>query len=132
MEKSNLEIRVEHIEKVVGGIQRDVKAMDTRMAEMDKSISERMTEMDKGISERMTEMDKGISERMAEMDKGISERMAGMDARMARMEALMESVGQRVVSAEQKAEKIENRLWFIVIAVIVAGGIPTIIDKILS
>lgn len=103
MEKSNLEIRVEHIEKVVDGIQRDVKAMDTRMVGMDKSISERMVEMDKSISKRM-----------------------------ARMEALMENVGQRVVSAEQKAEKTENRLWLIVIAVIVAGGVPALIDKILS
>ena len=110
MEKSNLEVRVEHIEKVVDGIQRDVKAMDTRMVEMDKSINARM----------------------AGMDNSISERMAGMDARMARMEALMENVGQRVVSAEQKAEKTENRLWLIVIAVIVAGGVPALIDKILS
>ena len=110
MEKSNLEIRVEHIEKVVGGIQRDVKAMDARMVEMDK----------------------GINARMVEMDNSINTRMAGMDARMARMEALMESVGQRVVSAEQKAEKTENRLWLIAIAVIVAGGIPPLITKILS
>ena len=72
MEKSNLEVRVERIEKVVDDIQRDAKAMDTRMSGMDKSISARM---------------------------------AGMDARMARMESLMEGVGHRVVSAEQKAEK---------------------------
>ena len=110
MEKSNLEVRVERIEKVVDDIQRDVKAMDTRISGMDKSISARM----------------------AEMDKSISARMAGMDARMARVEALMEGVSHRVVNAEQKAEKTENRLWFIVIAVIVAGGIPALITKILS
>ena len=121
MEKSNLEVRVERIEKVVDDIQRDVKAMDTRMSGMDKSISARMAEMDKSISARM-----------AEMDKSISARMAGMDARMARVEALMEGVSHRVVSAEQKAEKTESRLWFIVIAVIVAGGIPALITKILS
>lgn len=92
MEKSNLEIRVEHIEKVVDDIQRDVKAVDN----------------------------------------SINTRMGGMDARMARMEALMEGVSQRVVSAERKAEKTENRLWFIVIAVIVAGGIPALITGILS
>lgn len=92
MEKSNLEIRIEHIEKIVVDIRRDVKAMDS----------------------------------------GINTRMAGMDARMARMEALMEGVSRRVVNAEQKAEKTENRLWFIVIAVIVAGGIPALIAKILS
>ena len=99
MEKSNLEIRVEHIEKVVDDIQRDVKAMDN-----------------------------SINTRMAGMDA----RIAGMDARMARMEALMEGVSGRVVNAEQKAEKTENRLWFIVIAVIVSGGIPALITKILS
>lgn len=88
MEKSNLEIRVEHIEKVVDDIRRDVKAMDSSIA--------------------------------------------GIDARMARMEALMEGISVRVVNAEQKAEKTENRLWFIVIAVIVAGGIPALIAKILS
>ena len=121
MEKSNLEVRVERIEKVVDDIQRDVKAMDTRISGMDKSISARMAEMDKSISARM-----------AEMDKSISARMAGMDARMARVEALMEGVSHRVVNAEQKAEKTENRLWFIVIAVIVAGGIPALITKILS
>ena len=92
MEKSNLEIRVEHIEKVVDDIQRDVKAMDN----------------------------------------SINTRMAGMDARMARMEVLMEGISGRVVNAEQKAEKTENRLWFIVIAVIVSGGIPALITKILS
>ena len=73
-----------------------------------------------------------MSERMAEMNNSINTRIAGIDARMARMEALMESVGQRVVSAEQKAEKTENRLWLIAIAVIVAGGIPPLITKILS
>ena len=46
MEKSNLEIRVERIEKVIDDIQRDVKAMDTRMSEMDKSISVRMARME--------------------------------------------------------------------------------------
>ena len=91
-----------------------------------------MVEMDKSINARMAGMDKSINARMAGMDKSISERMAGMDARMARMEALMENVGQRVVSAEQKAEKTENRLWLIIIAVIVAGGIPALITKILS
>ena len=99
MEKSNLEIRIEHIEKIVVDIRRDVKAMDS-----------------------------GINTRMAGMDA----RIAGMDARMARMEALMEGVSRRVVNAEQKAEKTENRLWFIVIAVIVAEGMPALITKILS
>lgn len=92
MEKSNLEIRIEHIEKIVVDIRRNVKAMDS----------------------------------------GINTRIAGMDARMARMEALMEGVSRRVVNAEQKAEKTENRLWFIVIAVIVAEGMPALITKILS
>ena len=108
MEKSNLEIRVERIEKVIDDIQRDVKAMDTRMSEMDKSISARMDRMDKSIS-----------------------------VRMARMEALMENVGHRivshrVVSAERKAEKTGNWPWLIMIGVIVASGIPALITKILS
>ncbi len=81
MEKSSLEVRAEHIEKVVDDIQRDVKALDTRTV---------------------------------------------------RMEALMEGVSRRVVSVEQKAEKTENRLWLIVIAVIVAGGIPALVTRILS
>ena len=81
MEKSNLEIRVERIEKVTDYIQRDVKAMD---------------------------------------------------ARMARMEALMEGIGRRVAAVERKAEKTENRLWLIVIAVIVAGAMPALIAEIVS
>lgn len=55
------------------------------------------------------------------------------------MEALKESVSQRIgvveqkaEKAEQKAEKTENRLWYIVIAVIVAGGIPALIAEFLS
>ena len=95
MEKSNLEIRVERIEKVVDDIQHGLKTINTRMAGMDAL-------------------------------------MAGMDTRMARMETLMESIGRRIAGVERKAEKTENRLWFIVIAVIVAGGIPALITKILS
>ncbi len=88
-----MEVRVERIEEVVDDIRRDVKAMDTRMAGMDNSIS----------------------------------------VRMARVEALMENVGYRVVSLERKAEKAENRPpWLIMIAVIVASGIPPLITKILS
>lgn len=81
MEMTNLETRVEHIEKVVDDIQRDFKGLDTRMA---------------------------------------------------RVEAFMEGISQRVVNAEQKAEKTENRLWVIVIAVIVAGGVPALVSKFLS
>ena len=81
MEKSNLEIRVERIEKVTDYIQRDVKAMD---------------------------------------------------ARMAGMEALMEGIGRRAAAVERKAEKTENRLWLIVIAVIVAGAMPALIAEIVS
>ena len=93
MERSSLEVRVERIEEVVDDIRRDVKAMDTRMAGMDNSIS----------------------------------------VRMARVEALMENVGHRVVSLERKAEKAENRPpWLIMIGVIVASGIPPLITKILS
>lgn len=90
-----MEIRVERIEKVTDYIQRDVKAMDARMARMDAL-------------------------------------MAGMDARMARMEALMEGIGRRVAAVERKAEKTENRLWLIVIAVIVAGAMPALIAEIVS
>ena len=81
MEKSNLETRVGHIEKVVDDIQCDVKGLDTRMA---------------------------------------------------LVEALTGGVSQRVVNARQKAEKTESRLWVIVIAVIVAGGIPALVSKFLS
>ena len=95
MEKSNLEIRVERIEKVVNDIQHGLKAINTRMAGMDAL-------------------------------------MAGMDARMARMETLMEGIGRRAAAVERKAEKTENRLWLIAIAVIVAGAIPTLIAEILS
>lgn len=81
MEKSNLEIRVEHIEKVVDSIQRDVKDIAK----------------------------------------------LGADTK-----ALVEGMSQRVNNAEQKADKVENRLWYIVIAVIVAGGIPSLISRFFS
>jgi len=96
MEKSNLEIRVERIEKVVNDIQHGLKAINTRMAGTDGAL------------------------------------MAGMDARMARMETLMEGIGRRAAAVERKAEKTENRLWLIAIAVIVAGAIPALIAEILS
>lgn len=81
MEKSNLEIRVEHIEKVVDSIQRDVRDIAK----------------------------------------------LGADTK-----ALVEGMSQRVNNAEQKADKVENRLWYIVIAVIVAGGIPALISRFFS
>lgn len=92
MEKSNLKIRVERIEKVVNDIQYGIKAINTRMA-------------------------------------GTDALMAGMDARM---ETLMEGIGRRAAAVERKAEKTENRLWLIAIAVIVAGAIPALIAEILS
>ena len=46
MEKSRLEVRVERIEEVVDDIRRDVKAMGTRMADMDNSISVRMVRVE--------------------------------------------------------------------------------------
>lgn len=61
MEKSNLEIRVEHIEKVVDSIQRDVKDIAK----------------------------------------------LGADTK-----ALVEGMSQRVNNAEQKADKVENRLRY--------------------
>ena len=85
MERSNLEVKIEHIEKVLDGIQRDVR----------------------GIAELNTEL-------------------------KTCMEALKESVSQRIGVVEQKAEKTENRLWYIVIAVIIAGGMPALIAKFLS
>ena len=60
MEKSNLEIRVERIEKVTGYIQRDVKAMDARIAGMDalmEGMDARMARMEalmEGIGRKAT------------------------------------------------------------------------------
>lgn len=61
MEKSNLEIRIEHIEKVVDSIQRDVKDIAK----------------------------------------------LGADTK-----ALVEGMSQRVNNAEQKADRVENRLRY--------------------
>ena len=51
---------------------------------------------------------------------------------MKEMKELVKSMGERAKAAEQKAEKTENRLWCIVIAVIIAGGIPSLITKLLG
>lgn len=81
MEKSNLEIGVEHIEKVVDSIQKDVKDIAK----------------------------------------------LGADTK-----ALVEGMSHRVKNAERKADKVEARLWYIVIAVIAAGGTPALISKFFS
>lgn len=81
MEKSTLEIRIEHIEKVVDSIQRDVKDIAK----------------------------------------------LGADTK-----TLVEGMSQRVNNAEQKADKVENRFWYIVVAVIVSGGIPALISRFFS
>lgn len=85
LERSNLEVKVEHIEKVLDGIRRDVR--------------------------------------------GIAELNASMASMKTSIEVLKESVSQRISVVEQKAEKTENRLWYIVIAVIIAGGVPTLVAK---
>lgn len=48
------------------------------------------------------------------------------------MRELVKSMSERVKTAEQKAEKTENRLWYMVIAVIIAGGIPSLVAKLLG
>lgn len=80
-EKSNLEIGVEHIGKVVDSIQRDVRDIAK----------------------------------------------LGADTK-----ALVEGMSQRAENAERKADEVEARLWHVVIAVIVAGGIPALISKFFS
>ena len=88
MERSNLEVKVEHIAKVLDGIQCDVRGiaeLNTSMEALKESVSQRI-----GVVEQKTE------------------------------------------KAEQKAEKTENRLWYIVIAVIIAGGMPALIAEFLS
>lgn len=60
--------------------------------------------------------------------EGIDELKAGQ----ARLEAHMEGMSEQVKAADQKAEKTESRLWYIVIAVIIAGGIPSSITKLLG
>ena len=80
-EKSNLEIGVEHIGKVVDSIQRDVRDIAK----------------------------------------------LGADTK-----ALVEGMSQRAENAERKADEVEARFWYIVIAVIVAGGIPALISKFFS
>lgn len=67
--------------------------------------------------------------------EGIDELKAGqarLESRMKGMRELVESMSERVKTAEQKAEKTENRLWYIVIAVIIAGGIPSLVAKLLG
>ena len=81
MEKSTLEIKVEHIGKVADVIQSDVKDIAK----------------------------------------------LGADTK-----ALVEGMSQRVNNAEQKADKVENRFWYIVVAVIASGGIPALISRFFS
>ena len=81
MEKSNLEIGVEHIEKVTDGIQSDIRDIAK----------------------------------------------LGADTK-----ALVEDMSQRAENAERKADKVEARLWHVVVAVIVAGGITALISKFFS
>ena len=45
---------------------------------------------------------------------------------------LAEGMSQCVNSVERKSDKVEAWLWYIVIAVIVAGGIPALISKFFS
>ena len=80
-EKSNLEIGVEHIGKIVDVIQRDVRDIAK----------------------------------------------LGADTK-----ALVEGMSQRAENAERKADEVEAWLWHVVIAVIVAGGIPALISKFFS
>ena len=46
--------------------------------------------------------------------------------------ALAEDMSQRVENAERKTDKVENRLWHVAIAVIVAGGMPALISRFFS
>lgn len=71
--------------------------------------------------------------------EGIDELKAGQARLEARLEGhiegmreLVKSMSERVKTAEQKAEKTENRLWYVVIAVIIAGGIPSLVAKLLG
>ena len=48
------------------------------------------------------------------------------------MKELVKGMSERVKAADWKAEKTESRLWYIVIAVIIAGGIPSLITKLLG
>lgn len=45
---------------------------------------------------------------------------------------LVKSMDEHAKAVEQKAEKTENRLWCIVIAVIIASGISSLITKLLG
>ena len=45
---------------------------------------------------------------------------------------LVKGMSELVKAADQKAEKTESYLWYIVIVVIIAGGIPSLITKLLG
>ena len=67
--------------------------------------------------------------------EGIDELKAGqarLEGHIEGMRELVKGMSERVKTAEQKAEKTENRLWYIVIAVIIAGGIPSLVAKLLG
>ena len=59
MEKSNLEIRVEHIEKVVGDIQRDVKGLATRVVGMDARMA-RVEALMEGVHQRVVNAEQKV------------------------------------------------------------------------
>ena len=46
--------------------------------------------------------------------------------------ALAEDMSRRVENAERKTDKVENRLRHVVIAVMVAGGMPALISRFFS
>ena len=67
--------------------------------------------------------------------EGIDELKAGqarLEGHMEGMKELVKGMSERVKAADRKAEKTESRLWYIVIAVIIAGGIPSLITKLLG
>lgn len=67
--------------------------------------------------------------------EGIDELKAGqarLEGHMEGMKELVKGMSERVKAADWKAEKTESRLWYIVIAVIIAGGIPSLITKLLG
>ena len=64
--------------------------------------------------------------------EGIDELKAGqarLEGHIEEMKELVKSMGEHAKAAEQKTE---NRLWCIVFAVIIAGGILSLITKLLG
>lgn len=57
---------------------------------------------------------------------------ARLEGHMEGMKELVKGMSELVKAADRKAEKTESRLWYIVIAVIIAGGIPSLITKLLG